>query len=79
MDNVGQNAGPNETSPPVSPLPLLLPGEVVKSSGKYNITNSGSVPPAKNSIKDEVVIRNADSGKGTKRVEFIDYVEMFCL
>ncbi|XP_046637771.1 eukaryotic translation initiation factor 4E-binding protein Mextli-like isoform X2 [Daphnia pulicaria] len=64
IDSVGQNTGQNEpSSPPVSPLPLLLPGEVVKSSGKYNITNSGSVPPAKNSIKDEVVIRNADSGK----------------
>lgn len=61
--NVGQTTGQNELSPPVSPLPILLPGEVVKSSGKYIVNNVGSVSPAKHAIKDEVVIRNADSGK----------------
>ncbi|XP_057377278.1 eukaryotic translation initiation factor 4E-binding protein Mextli-like isoform X2 [Daphnia carinata] len=61
--NAGQTTGQNELSPPVSPLPLLLPGEVVKSSGKYTVNNVGSVSPAKHAIKDEVVIRNADSGK----------------
>lgn len=67
--NIGQSStvAQNESSPPVSPLPLLLPGEVVKFSGKYssNISNSGGgVTQPKNIIKDEVVIRNADSGKG---------------
>lgn len=85
MTNVGQlpSSGQNEPSPPVSPLPLLLPGEVVKFSGKYstssttittNTTNvTAAVAQVKNSIKDEVVIRNADSGKGTmKGIIYID-------
>ncbi|XP_045027911.1 eukaryotic translation initiation factor 4E-binding protein Mextli isoform X4 [Daphnia magna] len=49
--NVGQTTGQNELSPPVSPLPILLPGEVVKSSGKYIVNNVGSVSPAKHAIK----------------------------
>uniref|UniRef100_A0A146KQ72 MIF4G domain-containing protein A n=2 Tax=Lygus hesperus TaxID=30085 RepID=A0A146KQ72_LYGHE len=41
--------------------PLLLnPGEVIKSSGKFS---SPTKMPGKNYCKDEVVIRNADSGK----------------
>lgn len=66
LNNVGQalTAGQNDPSPPASPLPFLLPGEVVKFSGKYNNTSSAPVTQAKNTVKDEVVIRNADSGKG---------------
>jgi len=56
-------------SQPVSPMlaapapqPLLLgPGELVKSSGKYPAPTR---VVGKNYCKDEVVIRNADSGKG---------------
>lgn len=70
--DVGQQLSsvPNDSSPPVSPLPLLLPGEVVKFSGKYSTTTTSNtattaaLAQVKNSIKDEVVIRNADSGKG---------------
>ncbi|KAF6215167.1 hypothetical protein GE061_009918 [Apolygus lucorum] len=41
--------------------PLILnPGEVIKSSGKFS---SPTKMPGKNYCKDEVVIRNADSGK----------------
>ena len=39
---------------------LLLPGEVVGSSGKFS---QPTKIPGKNYFKDEVVIRNADSGK----------------
>jgi len=39
---------------------LLLPGEVVGSSGKFS---QPTRIPGKNYFKDEVVIRNADSGK----------------
>ena len=38
----------------------MLPGEVVGSSGKFN---QPTKIPGKNYFKDEVVIRNADSGK----------------
>ena len=44
------------------PTPLLLaPGELVKPSGKYSAPTK---VPGKNYCKDEVVIRNSDSGKG---------------
>ena len=46
----------NSTSPP-----LLGPGEVIKNSGKF--TKPTRIP-GKNYCKDEVVIRNSDSGKG---------------
>lgn len=48
---------------PVSPSqPLLLgPGELVKSSGKFVAPTK---IPGKSYCKDEVVIRNSDSGKG---------------
>lgn len=42
--------------------PLLSPGEIMKSSGKFA---KPTRIPGKNYCKDEVVIRNADSGKGT--------------
>lgn len=41
--------------------PLLGPGEVIKPSGKFN---KPTRIPGKKYCKDEVVIRNADSGKG---------------
>merc|ERR1719350_1887291 len=57
----------NPTAPDFSPLhggpmvpPLLAPGEVVASSGRFP---QPTKIPGKNYFKDEVVIRNADSGK----------------
>lgn len=41
--------------------PLLAPGEIIKPSGKFS---KPTRIPGKNYCKDEVVIRNADSGKG---------------
>jgi hypothetical protein len=41
--------------------PLLGPGEVIKNSGKFS---KPTRIPGKNYCKDEVVIRNSDSGKG---------------
>lgn len=43
--------------------PMLGPGEVMKTSGKFP---KPTRIPGKNYCKDEVVIRNADSGKGIK-------------
>lgn len=46
---------------PMTPQPTLLnPGEILKTSGKYP---KPTKIPNKNYCKDEVVIRNADSGK----------------
>jgi hypothetical protein len=39
----------------------LAPGEVVKNSGKF--TKPTKIP-GKNYSKDEIIIRNSDSGKG---------------
>merc|ERR1719228_463719 len=56
----------NPTAPDFSPVhsnmagPLLGPGEVVATSGRFN---QPTKIPGKNYFKDEVVIRNADSGK----------------
>ncbi|KAI5705183.1 hypothetical protein M8J76_008759 [Diaphorina citri] len=47
-------------TPPPNVPPVLAPGELVKSSGKYP---KPTKIPGKNYCKDEVVIRNADSGK----------------
>lgn len=44
----------------VNAAPLLGPGEIMKSSGKFS---KPTRIPGKNYCKDEVVIRNADSGK----------------
>lgn len=41
--------------------PLLGPGEIIKPSGKFA---KPTRIPGKKYCKDEVVIRNADSGKG---------------
>lgn len=40
---------------------LLAPGEIVRNSGKFA---KPTRIPGKNYCKDEIVIRNADSGKG---------------
>ncbi|KAJ6649778.1 Eukaryotic translation initiation factor 4E-binding protein Mextli, partial [Pseudolycoriella hygida] len=50
------------TSPPSSTQnsQLLSPGELIRTSGKFN---KPTKIPGKNYSKDEVVIRNADSGK----------------
>ncbi|XP_030031496.1 eukaryotic translation initiation factor 4E-binding protein Mextli isoform X5 [Manduca sexta] len=45
---------------PAEPPALLAPGEVIKPSGKFP---KPTKIPGKNYSKDEVVIRNADSGK----------------
>lgn len=54
------------TSPPASTLnqnsQILSPGELIRTSGKFN---KPTKIPGKNYSKDEVVIRNADSGKGS--------------
>jgi len=39
----------------------LAPGEIVKNSGKFA---KPTKIPGKNYSKDEIIIRNADSGKG---------------
>jgi len=53
--------GEIENSGHTTPVSQLLgPGELIKSSGKYS---SPTKLPGKNYCKDEVVIRNADSGK----------------
>ncbi|XP_065571386.1 uncharacterized protein LOC136034138 isoform X2 [Artemia franciscana] len=46
--------------PLASHAPTLMPGEILKNSGKFT---APSKIPGKNYLKDEVVIRNADSGK----------------
>ena len=48
------------TQQPATPT-LLAPGEIIKTSGKFP---KPTRIPGKNYCKDEVVIRNADSGKG---------------
>lgn len=50
----------SENAGAVSPT-LLAPGELIRPSGKF--TRPTRIP-GKNYCKDEVVIRNADSGKG---------------
>lgn len=50
---------------------LLEQGEVVRASGKYN---KPTKIQGKNYFKDEVVIRNADSGKGK-----LIYIKCFVL
>lgn len=50
----------SSANPQLQTMSILLPGEVLKSSGKYN---KPTKIPAKNYFKDEIVIRNSDSGK----------------
>lgn len=54
------------TSSTTSVAPLLAPGEIIKPSGKFS---KPTRIPGKNYCKDEVVIRNADSGKGWCKLE----------
>lgn len=56
-----QNLTLLDTSPSTQSAPVLNPGEVIRVSGKF--TKPTKIP-GKNYTKDEVVIRNADSGKG---------------
>lgn len=51
------------SSPPsgVPAQALLSPGEIIRTSGKFQ---KPTKIPGKNYSKDEVVIRNSDSGKG---------------
>lgn len=54
----------SNTITPIITQPLLLgPDELVKSSGKFSAPTK---IPGKNYCKDEVVIRNSDSGKGNQ-------------
>lgn len=55
------NAFLNSAETVVSSTPALGPGEVLRKSGKYA---KPTKVPGKNYCKDEVVIRNSDSGKG---------------
>ncbi|KAJ9585293.1 hypothetical protein L9F63_002923 [Diploptera punctata] len=50
----------SSSSPTTPQAPLLSPGEVIKTSGKFA---KPTKIPGKNYCKDEVVIRNSDSGK----------------
>lgn len=50
---------------------LLNPGELLRTSGKF--TKPTKIP-GKNYSKDEVVIRNADSGKGLNMNFFLLYI-----
>ncbi|XP_069698556.1 eukaryotic translation initiation factor 4E-binding protein Mextli isoform X2 [Periplaneta americana] len=50
----------SSTSPTQQQAPILSPGEVIKTSGKFA---KPTKIPGKNYCKDEVVIRNSDSGK----------------
>lgn len=54
------------TSPTITPI--LGSGEVIKNSGKFV---KPTRIPGKNYCKDEVVIRNSDSGKGKKSLKFL--------
>lgn len=45
----------------VEPTVHLGPDEIIKSSGKYRDKPS---KPSKNYCKEEIIIRNSDSGKG---------------
>ncbi|XP_047986964.1 eukaryotic translation initiation factor 4E-binding protein Mextli isoform X1 [Leguminivora glycinivorella] len=59
MEGAGGSVSPTLATPPEPPA-LLQPGEVIKPSGKFP---KPTKIPGKNYSKDEVVIRNADSGK----------------
>ncbi|CAG2062836.1 unnamed protein product [Timema podura] len=52
-------------SPTTPQPPLLSPGEIIKTSGKFG---KPTKIPGKNYCKDEVVIRNSDSGKANALV-----------
>ncbi|CAG4998117.1 unnamed protein product [Parnassius apollo] len=61
MEGSGSGGSVSPTlAAPAEPPTLLGPGEVIKTSGKFP---KPTKIPGKNYSKDEVVIRNADSGK----------------
>ncbi|XP_041981561.1 eukaryotic translation initiation factor 4E-binding protein Mextli isoform X2 [Aricia agestis] len=61
MDGSGSGGSVSPTlATPAEPPTMLGPGEVIKPSGKFP---KPTKIPGKNYSKDEVVIRNADSGK----------------
>lgn len=69
MESSGSGGSVSPTlAAPAEPPTLLGPGEVIKPSGKFP---KPTKIPGKNYSKDEVVIRNADSGKGNH--DFIDF------
>ncbi|XP_034827915.1 eukaryotic translation initiation factor 4E-binding protein Mextli isoform X3 [Maniola hyperantus] len=59
MEGTGRSVSP-PPGPAPEPAALLAPGELIKTSGKFP---KPTKIPGKNYSKDEVVIRNADSGK----------------
>lgn len=62
MEGTGSGGSVSPTlAAPAEPPAMLGPGEVIKPSGKFP---KPTKIPGKNYSKDEVVIRNADSGKG---------------
>lgn len=62
MEGSGAGGAASPTlAAPAEPPALLGPGELIKPSGKFP---KPTKIPGKNYSKDEVVIRNADSGKG---------------
>ncbi|XP_073942043.1 eukaryotic translation initiation factor mextil isoform X1 [Choristoneura fumiferana] len=61
MEGAGAGGAASPTlAAPAEPPAMLAPGEVIKPSGKFP---KPTKIPGKNYSKDEVVIRNADSGK----------------
>lgn len=60
--DAGMGINPLTAQSPTAP-PILSPGEVLKNSGKFQ---KPTKIPGKSYCKDEVVIRNSDSGKGKK-------------
>lgn len=61
MEGSGTGGSPPALAAPAEPPAMLGPGELIKPSGKFP---KPTKIPGKNYSKDEVVIRNADSGKG---------------
>lgn len=51
---------------------MLNPGEIIRTSGKFM---KPTKIPGKNYSKDEVIIRNADSGKGNSRTSIGNIIQ----
>lgn len=68
LSNLELTSSPSFTSTsfransPTTNLPTLSAVEFIRPSGKYS---KPAKVPGKNFVKDEFVIRNSDSGKGT--------------
>lgn len=63
--------GMNSSNMSLGNIQSLGPGEIVKNSGKFA---KPTKIPGKNYSKDEIIIRNSDSGKG-KEVILFPYLE----